>query len=185
MEHDLAKMVIEDQREEIEKKFKTENIIKREGLKESKKYLSAPFAFITTGLRRCGKSIFSHLMTRDKKYGYINFDDERLRGCTANDLNKLLEIIYQLYGNVDYLILDEIQNVVGWELFVTRLQRTKRVIITGSNSNLLGTELATHLTGRYMDFVLYPFSFREFLKFNNFTPNPYLTSSIGQTKWYI
>ena len=185
MNSDLIKIVIEDQKEEIESKFKNENIITREGLKESKKYIAAPFAFITMGLRRCGKSIFSHLMVREKKYGYVNFDDERLRACTVGDLNKVLEVIYQLYGNIDYIILDEIQNILGWELFVTRLQRTKRVIITGSNSNLLNTELSTHLTGRYMDLILYPFSFREFLKFNDFVPNPYLTTSIGQTKKYL
>ena len=185
MESELTKMVIEDQREEIENKFKNEKIIPREGLNESKKFLTDPFAFITMGLRRCGKSIFSHLLIRDKKYAYVNFDDERLKACKVDDLNKVLEVIYQLYGDVDYLILDEIQNILGWELFVTRLQRTKRVIITGSNSNLLGTELATHLTGRYVDFVLYPFSFREFLKFNDFVPNPYLTKSIGQTKKYL
>ena len=68
-----------------------------------------------------------------------------------------------MYGDVEYIILDEIQNIKNWELFVNRLRRTKKVILTGSNSKLLSGELSTHLTGRYLDLELFPFSFREFL----------------------
>ena len=58
---------------------------------------------------------------------------------------------------------DEIQNVTGWELFVNRMLREgKRIVITGSNANLLSQELGTHLTGRHVDVELYPFSFVEF-----------------------
>ncbi|AWR98697.1 AAA family ATPase [Metallosphaera hakonensis JCM 8857 = DSM 7519] len=59
-----------------------------------------------------------------------------------------------------YLLLDEIQNVNGWEPFVSRLRREgKRVIVTGSNSKLLSEELSTSLTGRHVDYLLFPFSF--------------------------
>jgi len=68
----------------------------------------------------------------------------------------VLQAFYELYGDVDYIILDEPQNVEGWELFANRLRRTKRVIITGSNSKLLSGELVTHLTGRHIDFTLTP-----------------------------
>jgi len=98
-------------------------------------------------------------------FGYINFDDERLYGVKAKDLDLVLQAFYELYGDVDYIILDEPQNVEGWELFANRLRRTKRVIIIGSNSKLLSGELATHLTGRHIDFTLTPFSFREYLSF--------------------
>ena len=68
---------------------------------------------------------------------YINFDDERLAGLKSDDLNKILESFYELYEDIDYIILDEIQNVDNWELFVNRLRRTKKIILTGSNSKLL------------------------------------------------
>lgn len=66
---------------------------------------------------------------------------------------------------MEYIVLDEIQNVPRWELFLTRLRKTKKVIIMGSNSKLLSGELATYLTGRHIDFTLFPFGFREYLKY--------------------
>ena len=78
-------------------------------------------------------------------------------------LNDVLEILYKIYGDFQYLFLDEIQNVEGWHLFVNRMLRKKmHVIITGSNAKLLSGELATHLSGRNKEISLYPFSFREF-----------------------
>ena len=72
--------------------------------------------------------------------------------------------MYAMHGpKLDCLVIDEIQNVPGWELFASRLRRTKKVIITGSNARLLSSDLATHLTGRHIDFTLHPFSFGEFL----------------------
>ena len=71
----------------------------------------------------------------------------------------------QLFGKYEFIILDEIQNIVGWELYVTRLRRNgKKIIITGSNSNLLSGELITHLTGRYLSITILPFSFNEILE---------------------
>jgi predicted AAA+ superfamily ATPase len=96
----------------------------------------------------------------------VNFDDERLSEIKTEDLNKILQRFYELYGDIDYVVLDEVQNVEKWELFVNRLRRTKKVIITGSNSKLLAGELATRLTGRYVDIKLFPFSFKEFLDLN-------------------
>ncbi len=105
---------------------------------------------------------------KGKKYGYLNFDDEALYGMKAQDLNLVLKSFYELYGtDLEYMVLDEIQNVNGWELFANRLRRTKKVVITGSNSRLLSGELATRLTGRHIDFTLFPFSFREFLTYKD------------------
>lgn len=121
---------------------------------------------VITGVRRCGKSVFSFLSLRDRDYAYINFDDERIVGVEAKDLNTILHLLHETYGNFRFLLLDEIQNIEGWELFANRLLRQEyNVIITGSNSKLLSKELATHLTGRCMSFEIYPFSFREYIKY--------------------
>ena len=170
------KSIIKEQREELEKIEKEENIIERTSLKESKKALAYPNIFAILGIRRCGKSIFSYLLAKQHKFEYINFDDERLTGLRSEDLNKILESFYELYGDIEFIILDEIQNVNNWELFANRLRRTKKIILTGSNSKLLSGELSTNLTGRYLDKLLFPFSFKEFLKFKGFGENKYYTT---------
>ena len=159
------KRIIVAQKEEINDTFKREKIIDRiipnQKLTQA---LNHPNILAILGIRRSGKSICSTLLLKDKAHGYLNFDDERIVDIKPEELNLILQAFYELYGsNLEYLILDEIQNVEKWELFATRLRRTKKVIITGSNSKLLSGELATHLTGRYIDFILYPFSFQEFL----------------------
>ena len=162
------KDIIKEQRQELEKIEREERIIGREGLKEARSYLKYPNIVVITGIRRCGKSIFSYLMEKDSKFAYINFDYERLAGLKSENLDKVLQAFYELYGEIEYLILDELQNIIGWELFANRLRRTKKIIITGSNSQLLSGELATHLTGRYIEIKLYPFSFNEFLNLKGF-----------------
>lgn len=170
------KSIIKEQREELEKIEKEENIIERNSLEESKKALKYPNILAILGIRRCGKSIFSYLLAKTHKFAYINFDDERLAGLKTEDLNKILESFYELYGDIEYIILDEIQNVDNWELFVNRLRRTKKIILTGSSSKLLSGELSTHLTGRYLDKLLFPFSFKEFLKLKEFKENKVYTT---------
>ena len=162
----LLREVILEQRSEMEEIFQREKIIEREPKQEVKRYLKFPNILAVLGVRRAGKSIFSWQIFKDENFGYINFDDERLIDLKAKDLNKILEVFYE-YGKVDSIILDEPHNVRGWELFANRLRRTKKVIITGSNSKLLSGELATHLTGRHITFELFPFNFNEFLKFQD------------------
>lgn len=163
------KRVIQDQEKERIELFTKERIIEREsGREKALNALKFPNIFTILGVRRCGKSVFSYLLLKDKKYGCVNFDDETLYGIKTTDLNAVLKSFYELYGtDLEYLIFDEIQDIEGWELFISRLRRTKKVIITGSNSKLLSGELSTHLTGRHIDFTLFPFSFREFLTYNN------------------
>ncbi len=170
------KSIIKEQREELEKIEKEEKIIERTGLNKSKESLKYPNILAILGVRRCGKSIFSYLLAKPHKFAYINFDDERLAGLKSDDLNKILESFYELYEDIDYIILDEIQNVDNWELFVNRLRRTKKIILTGSNSKLLSGELSTHLTGRYLDIILFPFSFKEFLKLKEIKENKAYTT---------
>jgi hypothetical protein len=181
MEIEELKRIISSQRYELEDKFRREKIIQREKLAYAKKFLKYPNILAVLGVRRCGKSIFSVLLAKEmgKNFGHINFDDERLVGIRAEDLNKILQAFYELYGEVNFIILDEPQNVEKWELFANRLRRTKKVVITGSNSQLLSGELATALTGRHIDVSMFPFSFREILSFK---PDLYLTEDIAKVK---
>jgi len=107
-----------------------------------------------------------HLLEKLGGGGYLNFDDERLSDITSSDA--LIAGLDALYGNPRLLLIDEIQNFPRWELMVNRLQREGRhLILTGSNANLLGAELATHLTGRHQAITLLPFSFAEVLSAEN------------------
>lgn len=132
--------------------------------------LDSPLAQVVIGVRRSGKSTICHKVLHEQrvKYAYANFDDDRLYDMTTADLNTLLSCVYQLYGqDIRYILLDEIQNVEGWHLFANRLLRMGfHVVITGSNAKLLSSELATHLTGRYNEIRLYPFSFSEYCEYN-------------------
>ena len=126
--------------------------------------LNSKLAQVVIGVRRSGKSTlcFNALRKAGVHYAYVNFDDERLDELETQDLDNVLQTLYKIYGKFDYLFLDEIQNIDGWPLFVTRLLRQKiHIIITGSNAKLLSTELATHLTGRHHKIELYPFSFKD------------------------
>jgi hypothetical protein len=179
---DIKRSIV-DQEEEIKEKFKNERIVQRDA--DIKKYLKYPNVLAILGVRRCGKSFFSILTSKQLKsnYGYVNFDDPILGEIKANELRMILEALYQIKGdNIDTIILDEIHNIKNWELFVTRLRETKKVIITGSNSEMLSGELATRLTGRHIDFILFPFSFTEYLKYKEFNPNIYRTKDIAKTK---
>jgi len=184
------KSIIIDQKEELDDLFAKEKIITREVSSEKLlKFLKYPNILAILGIRRSGKSVLSAILLKNQKYGYINFNDERLAGLQADNLNKILQAFYELYGkDLDHILLDEIQNIPGWELFANRLRRTKKLIITGSNANLLSGELATHLTGRYIDFSLYPFSFREFLRLQEQEvkdPDLYSTKQKAEIKSFL
>ena len=181
------KSIIQNQEIEKEKILSKYKIIPRDiNINRIKKLLDYPNALVILGVRRSGKSTLSWLIMDKHKYGYINFDDEAHYGIKASDLEQLLKAFYDLYGStLDYLVLDEIQNVNGWELFVNRLIRTNKVIITGSNSNLLSRDLATYMTGRHSDIILFPFSFKEFIiykgvDYKNIKPKRYSTEVSAQ-----
>lgn len=157
------KSAIVDREEEMKRIFSSENIVEREN-REILKHVATGVANIITGVRRCGKSVLAFQLAQKGNFGYVNFEDERL-AMEAGELNKVLEAIYSLKGEVDTLVFDEIQNVPGWERFIGRIVPARKVLLTGSNAKLMSRELATHLTGRHFDFALYPFSFREFLRY--------------------
>lgn len=126
------------------------------------------------GIRRTGKSymMYQQIQTLLKKniplsqIVYVNFEDERLLEMTSEDLNTILEIGLELAGTgiKPYLFLDEIPNIDGWERFVCRIADMKyRVSITGSNSKMLSSEIASTLGGRFVIMNIYPYSFAEYL----------------------
>jgi hypothetical protein len=164
MDKQTIKQVIADQTEEIASRI-SEDVTQREGVDSCASYLKYPNLLLVSGMRRVGKSFFSHLTAGTKSYLSLDFDDERLAGFTTRDLNLVLECFAELGGKQEILLFDELQNIRGWELFAGRLRNTRKVIITGSNAHLLSRELATHLTGRYMEYALFPMSFREFCDF--------------------
>lgn len=151
MNRESIKSIAVDQKEEVERIFQKEKIIEREFLDNWKSSMGTNLAKVVTGVRRSGKSVFTLQLLDGRNYAYMNFDDERLAGVEAKELNLILEAFYELYENIDYIFLDEIQNIKGWELFVNRLQRQGlNVVVTGSNAKLVSKELASHLTGRHV-----------------------------------
>ncbi|MBN2013951.1 MAG: ATP-binding protein [Candidatus Altiarchaeota archaeon] len=189
MDKNTLRATIISQKKETKKILKQEKIIERELQKETEKQLKNNLIKITTGVRRCGKSTLALQTLQDKEHAYINFDDERLYKITTKDLDTILETLYEVYGNFKYLLLDEIQNIPGWELYANRLQRQGlNLIVTGSNAKLLSKELATHLTGRHITLELYPFSFREYLSYHKISPQKedlQIAEGIGKIKKHL
>lgn len=126
------------------------------------------------GVRRSGKSFLSYSIAknfREDETLILNFEDPRLKNLSANEILKVVEI-YQKKANPllpKLLVLDEVQNVKGWENVARLFSEGKnvRVIVTGSSSKLMSEEYATVLTGRHIDFELFPLSFREMLRWND------------------
>jgi predicted AAA+ superfamily ATPase len=175
--------VLAEQQEEI-KSYKPQKWVTRK--EESLFEFDTTMAQVVIGVRRSGKYTLCHkvLLERGVRYGYVNFDDDRLADLKTEDLNTVLSCVYQLYGtDVPYLVLDEIQDVDGWYLFVNRLLRTSlHIFVTGSNAKLLSGELATHLTGRYNEIHLYPFSFSEYCLYHQIDMQSITTKADAERK---
>lgn len=147
------------QKREIEAKAKETYIEREQEINEAKKGIIA----VIIGPRRAGKSTFAVHKLKEK-FGYVNFDDEKL--VDLKDYDDLIEQVNAVYGNPKTLFLDEVQNVEKWELLVNRLQRQGfDLVVSGSNANILSKELATHLTGRHSTTKILPLSFSEYLEF--------------------
>lgn len=137
-------------------------------------WLQTSEILIISGIRRCGKSVLMQQI-RDRlveKDFFFNFDDERLANFKLDDFQKLQECFVELFGEQHTYYFDEIQNIEGWERFVRRLYNAgNKIVITGSNARMLSRELGTHLTGRYLQVEIYPFSFQEYLAMNEIPVN--------------
>ena len=121
---------------------------------------------LITGPRRVGKSVFSLLMLRDRNFAYLNFDDSQLLDSWDEDM--VMETLDAVYPGYELLLLDEVQNLPEWDLFVSKLYRRGRnLVITGSNAKMLSSEMATVLTGRYLMIEMLPFSLRETVLWTN------------------
>jgi len=125
---------------------------------------------VITGVRRCGKSSLLYLIKERMKLGgqdycYFNFDDERIIPDIAV-MDTIYTLHLELFATQPVFFLDEVQNIPAWEKFVNRMYEKKiKVFVTGSNANLLSSEIATSLTGRNKVIELFPFSFTEYLRF--------------------
>lgn len=162
---ELLKHIIFDQRER-----ELSTMVERE---IDQRLVLSPEILVISGIRRCGKSVLLQQIRSQQAEQdfYLNFDDERLINFEVDNFQTLYEAFIELFGEQKTFYFDEIQNISGWERFVRRLYDNGcKVFITGSNANMLSRELGTHLTGRYCQIELYPFSFSEFLKMKGVYP---------------
>ena len=154
-------------------------IIREKYLSQIRPFYDKDLIKVITGIRRCGKSvILTQIMDELKDKGikenqiiYINFESKRYDNI-KNDNDLYYYIQEKMKEEIKYyLFLDEIQNIENWEKtvnsFKADLGEKISIFITGSNSDLLSSEIATHLSGRYVSFKVYPFTFKEVCKFKN------------------
>ncbi len=136
---------------------------------DAKRYCRTGQIVVISGIRRSGKStLLRQFSALYKEFLYINFDDDRLLDFSLADVPTLMLVFEKILPGIKIIFIDEIQNVAGWERFVRRIHdEGYKVFLTGSNAKLLSAELGTHLTGRYAKITLYPFSFKEVLKFRS------------------
>ncbi len=152
-------------------------IIRERYLTKIRPFYDQDLIKVIMGIRRCGKSVLLlQIIDELKEKGiaesqiiYINFENEDYN-FIKNDIdlhNYIKEKI--INENKYYLFFDEIQNIKDWEKAINSFKASKNVsiFITGSNSDLLSGELATHLAGRYVSFKLYPLTFSEVCKLKN------------------
>lgn len=122
--------------------------------------LSNPMIKLITGPRRVGKSTYALLMLQGRNFAYLNFDDNLL--LSAWDEELVMRTLDEVYAGYEYLLLDEVQNLKDWDVWVSKLyRRGKNLVITGSNAKMLSSEMATVLTGRYLQVEMLPFSLSE------------------------
>ena len=137
---------------------------------------------VIVGVRRCGKSymfnlIIDELLERGinkENILLINFESAKYRNVSnPRELDLLVRDLTKEINGKIYMFFDEIQNVDEWEKSINsfRVDYDCDIYLTGSNSKLLSGELATHLTGRYMEIKMYPFSFKEYLDYKKPSSN--------------
>ena len=132
---------------------------------DSELLLSSQLIKLITGPRRAGKSTQALQILKGKNFAYLNFDSQPLLSTWNPDV--VMRMLDDVYPGYDYLMLDEVQNLDAWDLWVSELyRRGVNLVITGSNAKILSSEMASILTGRYLQVEMLPFSLEEFLKWN-------------------
>jgi predicted AAA+ superfamily ATPase len=170
MEKSQLRQVIIDQQDSFRK---GEELVFRDV--DLERYLRGNEIVIISGIRRCGKSSLLKLIAEQLEgvKFYVDFDDIRLSDFEVKNYQDLQDLVIELYGREleknkagqVYYFFDEIQNVPLWERWLNNLYKEgKKIFATGSNSQLLSSEISTFLTGRNKVLKLFPFSFREFLR---------------------
>lgn len=152
-------------------------IIREEYLKKLFTYMDAPIIKILAGIRRCGKSTILEMLHKEliskgidesniicKRYTSFEIDDCYTAKDMYNDIKKEM-----INDNKYYLLLDEVQEIDGWEKAINSLleDTSADIYVTGSNSKLMSSEISTYLTGRYVLIPVYPLSFKEYLDFKS------------------
>lgn len=146
-------------------------------IEKIKPFIDKDIIKVLTGIRRSGKSVMLKLIMEELKQNkidekqFININFENLINRELTTADKLHEYILKKASEIKkkyYIFLDEIQEVKNWEKCINSLRVNEEydfdIYITGSNAKLLSGELSTYLAGRYVEFVIYPFSFKEFLE---------------------
>ena len=158
------KTIILNQRKERDELLSRPYLTRRSN-QDTEMLLSSHLIKLITGPRRVGKSTQALLMLRDKNFAYLNFDSQQL--LDAWDANLVMRMLDDVYPGYEYLLLDEVQNLNAWDLWVSELYRQgKNLVITGSNAKMLSSEMATALTGKYLKVEMLPFSLEEFFDWN-------------------
>ena len=157
----IKQLIAEYQQKVVEVKFQTRNYP-----------IDKQLNYVFTGLRRVGKSYFMYQIINDlireghnpNEILYFNFEDDRIASLSLSDLDLIKISFEEMYNVKPVFFLDEIQVVEKWEKFARRLaDQNYRIYITGSNAQMLSSEIATTLGGRFMIQQIYPFTFSEYL----------------------
>ncbi|NCP79645.1 ATP-binding protein [archaeon] len=168
MDKAFLRNVVSDQYEDLKDVSKT---IQRYDSKEIARFVNNPAISIISGVRRCGKSTFLEQIINlyyKNNFYYFDFSDERIAKFETADFQTLYEVFLEKFGKRQAFFFDEIQGVPEWNKFVNRMKKIgHKCFVTGSNSNLLSQEISTYLTGRHIDKILFPFSFKEYLTYKN------------------
>ena len=158
------KTIILNQRKERDELMSRPYLIRRSN-QDTDLLLNSSLIKIITGPRRVGKSTQALLMLRNKNFAYLNFDNYSL--LESWDANLVMRMLDDVYPGYEYILLDEVQNLDGWDLWVSELYRLgKNLVITGSNARMLSSEMATVLTGKFLQVEMLPFSLEEFFDWN-------------------
>ncbi|MBQ7238119.1 MAG: ATP-binding protein [Bacteroidales bacterium] len=154
------KTIILNQRKERDELL-SRPYLNRRNIQKVDTLLDSHLIKLITGPRRVGKSTQALLLLRDKNFAYLNFDNQQLLDAWNPSL--VMRMLDDVYPNYEYILLDEVQNLPAWDLWVSELFRFgKNMIITGSNAKMLSSEMATVLTGKYLQVEMLPFSLEEF-----------------------
>lgn len=145
-------------------------------IQKIKPFIGKDLVKVITGIRRSGKSSLLELIKIElvnngkepSQFLTINFEDLTFQNLSVSEINEIIKSFCVDNPKESYIFLDEVQEISGWEKLVNSLRVTTKadLYITGSNSNLLSGELATHLAGRYVEFPVYPLSFKEISEWN-------------------